>query len=368
MPGADSSRLTRASITIARAFGIPIRVHVTFLVVVVWFGFHGAQVGHAPWLAVLFLLALFGCVALHELGHAGMARGFGVRTHEIVLYPFGGIARVDRIPAGHAELWIALAGPVVNLALAVLLGLGLVLLRAEPPASERLLAPSDLVPHLAVVNGALFLFNLLPAFPMDGGRVLRAALSFAMPTVRATEIAAAVGQGVAILFGLAGLVGGNYVLVCIGLFVFVGARQESASERARAAILGRTAGDAMVTRFETLAPQDSLRSAAERLLATPQGGFPVIDAWQRVVGILSRDRLLGALAQHGGTGAVLEVMEREPALVAPEDDLERVLQALRRKPGCPVLVHDGARLLGLVTLESIVELVETARRAKPAAT
>jgi len=368
MPPSDSSSQPGWSVTIARALGIPIRIHFTFLLLVAWFGFYGARVGHAPGLAVLFLLALFACVVLHELGHAAMARRFGVRTREIVLYPFGGIARLDRIPAGRGELAIALAGPAVNLALAVSLAAGLALAGVEPLPGERLLVAWDLVRHLTIVNVALFLFNLLPAFPMDGGRVLRAALTLAMPTDRATEIAAAVGQGIAILFGLAGLVGGNYMLVFVGLFVFVGAMQENAFQRERSAVRGRTAGEAMVTRFETLAPQDSLRSAAEHLLATHQRDFPVIDAWQRVVGILSRDRLLHGLVQHGGAGAVLEIMEREPAFVAPEDDLERVLEALRRKPGCPVLVHDGARLRGMVTLENVAEFIEVSKRVRPAET
>jgi len=366
MPPRDASSNPGWSITVARALGIPIRVHFTFLLLVVWFGFYGSRVGHRPALAVAFLLALFGCVVLHELGHAAMARRFGVRTREIVLYPFGGIARLDRVPTGQGELWIALAGPAVNLVLAVVLGLALSVAGADLLPGERLLAGVDLVRQLAFVNVGLALFNLLPAFPMDGGRVLRAALSLAMPAQRATEIAAAIGQGVAILFGLAGLIDGNYMLVFIGLFVFIGAMQENAFQRERSAVLGRSAGEAMVTRFETLAPQDSLDVAAEHLLATHQQDFPVVDAWQRVVGVLSRDRLLSGLAQHGGRGAVLEVMDREPSFVAPADDLERVLQALRQKPGCPVLVHDGARLLGMVTLENVAEFIEVTRRGRAA--
>ncbi len=366
MPPRDTASNPGWSITVARALGIPIRVHFTFLLLVVWFWFWGSRVGHRPTLAVLLLLALFGCVVLHELGHAAMALRFGVRTREIVLYPFGGIARLDRLPTGVGELWIALAGPAVNVVLALGLIVALYVSGTSVLPTERLLAPVDLVRQLVFVNVALALFNLLPAFPMDGGRVLRAALSIAMSPLRATEIAAAVGQGMAILFGLAGLISQNYMLVFIGLFVFIGAMQENLFQRERAAVLGRSAGEAMVTRFETLAPQDSLGVAAQHLLATHQQDFPVVDAWQRVVGILSRERLLDGLAHRGGEGAVLEVMDREPAFVGPGDDLERVLQALRQKPGCPVLVQDDGRLLGMVTLENIAEFIAVTRRARVA--
>jgi Zn-dependent protease/predicted transcriptional regulator len=359
--GADSAS-TGWALQVGKALGIPIRIHFTFLLLLIWFGVTATTRGESPFRAVLFLVLLFACVVLHELGHAAMALRFGVRTREIVLYPIGGIARLENIPGGKAELLIALAGPAVNLVLAatLLVAIGVFGLPLLPEPSQVLSAGS-LVHQLLVANLVLFGFNLIPAFPMDGGRVLRASLSLAMTEERATNVAAAVGQGVAILLGAVGLFTSNWVLLFIALFVFLGAAQEVAFHRRRAMVIGRTAGEAMVTRFETLAPQDSLGRAAEHLLATHQQDFPVVDAWGRVAGVLSRARLMHGLAREGNGGAVLDAMEREFARVPPGADLELVLRSLQDSPGTPVLVLDGERLLGMVTLENLAEFIEIAR-------
>jgi Zn-dependent protease len=328
--GSTSSRQSGWSLQLGSVLGIPIRVHFTFFLLLIWFGFLSAKSGGNPALAVGFLLLLFGCVVLHELGHAAMARRFGVRTREIVLYPIGGIARLEGLPEGRAELLIALAGPAVNLALGVgllLVNLGLAV-PFEPPT--QLSSARQLMWSLCLVNLVLFAFNLLPAFPMDGGRVLRAGLSLATSQQRATEIAAAVGQGFSILFGLWGIVSQQILPMLIALFVFIGASQEAAFYRRRAALLGKTAAAAMITRFETLSPQDSLVRASELLLATHQQDFPVVDAWRRVVGVLPRARLLEGLAQRGAEAAVLDVMERDFATVRPGDDLEPAGEGMTR--------------------------------------
>jgi Zn-dependent protease/predicted transcriptional regulator len=359
--GSDASS-TGWALEVGKAMGIPIRIHFTFLLLLAWFGFTATTRGESPLRAVLFLLLLFACVVLHELGHAAVALRFGVRTREIVLYPIGGIARLENIPGGKAELLIALAGPLVNLALAVVLFaamrvIGMPLL----PEPERILSPGNMAQQLLVANLMLFGFNLVPAFPMDGGRVLRASLSLALTEERATNLAAAVGQGVAILLGAVGLFTSNWVLLFIALFVFLGAAQEVAFHRRRAMVIGRTAREAMITRFETLAPQDSLGRAAEHLLATHQQDFPVVDAWGRVAGVLSRARLMHGLAREGSGGAVLDAMGREFTLVSPGTDLEEVLRGLQNDPGTPVLVLDEQRLLGMITLENLAEFIEIAR-------
>jgi len=359
------SRQSGWSVQVGRAFGIPIRIHFTFLLLLVWYGLYSSRQGNDVVLAISLLLLVFGCVLLHELGHALMARRFGVMTREIVLYPIGGIARLENMPPGKAELFIALAGPAVNLALAVLL-VPLVLVQGLASgaslADGKLLQAAQLVRLLLAANLILFFFNLIPAFPMDGGRVLRAALALKMPAGKATEIAAAVGQGASILFAIAGIVGKNPVLMIIALFVFIGASQETFFYRQRAAVEGKTARDAMITRFEVLAPQDSLTQAAERLLATHQQDFPVVDSWERVAGILPRGRLLEGLAQAGGSTPVMEIMERRFPRAAPEDDLQHILQLLRARPQCPVVVLEDERIVGMVTLENLTEFIEVTRR------
>jgi len=345
--------------------GIPVRIHFTFLLVLVWFGFLNWQRGGRPLLGVAFIVLLFTCVLLHELGHAMMARRFGVRTRQIVLYPIGGVASLEGIPSGAAELLIAIAGPLVNVVLAGLLLIVKVVFAIPWPVSpQEMVTSGSLMPLLLVANIALFLFNLVPAFPMDGGRVLRATLSFFMTHEKATGIAALVGQGFAILFGGVGLLKGDFILVFIALFVFLGAGQEAAFERGRAAVSGRLARDAMVTRFDTLAPQDSLGRATELLLATHQQDFPVVDAWGRVAGILGRSALLEGLARLGQSGAVLEVMRREPKVVRPETPLDQVLPLFQGDAGTPVLVADDEGLRGIITLENLGELIEVSRRLR----
>lgn len=367
---AGSTRSARAgwSLRVGRPFGIPVRIHVTFPVILVWAALHVARHGGNVGAVLAFVLALFGCVVLHELGHAGMARLFGVRTREIVLFPIGGVARQDRIPTGFPELLIALAGPAVHVLIVPLLFGALVVsgvpLRLDPAAEGFSWADAGWL--LLSSNIVLFFFNLIPAFPMDGGRVLRALLSLLMPIDGATRIAAFVGQTIAIAMGVYGAVSGQWLLIVVAMLVFLGAAQEAAFYRGRAAVVGRRAREAMMTEFETLAPQDSLTLAAGRVLATHQRDFPVVDAWQRVVGILTRGALLRGLEHGADATAVLEVMERRFVTVPPDVDLSEVLRLLQGNAGRPVLVLDGERLRGMISLEKLAEFIEISRRVHPA--
>jgi stage IV sporulation protein FB len=357
------------TLQIGTVLGIPIRIHVTFVLLLFWFGFAATSRGESPVRAVVFLLLLFACVALHELGHAAMAQRFGVRTGEIVLYPIGGIARLESIPQGTAELLIALAGPAVNVVLAALIA-GLLVALGLPlvPASVAVLEGS-LLHQLLAANMTLFLFNLIPAFPMDGGRVLRALLATRMTQERATTVAAAVGQAIAFAGGAIGVFTGNWVLLFIALFVFLGAGQEAAFFQQRAAVLGHTARDAMITKFETLAPQDTLERAGQLLLSTHQQDFPVIDAWNRVAGILSRTALIKGLASMGPSGAVLAAMNREWRAVEPSTALEDVLRQFQSDATMPLLVLEDGVLAGMVTLENLAEFIQISqvRRGRAAA-
>ncbi len=355
---------TAWSFSIGSLLGVPIRVHLTFFLLLLWIGSLSAGSGEGFLRGVVFLLLLFGCVVLHELGHATVARRFGVSTRDIVLYPIGGVARLDRIPAGRAELWIALAGPAVSLLLAAMLwgGIALVGLRL-PTTTDELVAKGEIPWQLAFANLWLFLFNLIPAFPMDGGRVLRASLSLWLGQERATRIAARVGQGAALLLAIYALLSTptKPTLLLIALFVFLGAGQEAAYESGRAAVRGLTARSAMVTRFDVLKPDDSVGRATDLLLATHQHDFPVVDAWGRVAGILHRAVLLEALAAGGRETPVLEVMEREVTAISPETPLEEVLDLFQARPTLPLLVVGPERLEGMISLENFGELIAVAR-------
>jgi len=356
------------SFRIATVAGIPIRIHITFLLILLWVGYSATRQGQDVFLSLLVLFLLFTCVVLHELGHALAAKRFGVETLEIVLYPIGGVARLKSMPSGKAELLIAIAGPAVNLLIIVLLlpaavfFVGLALFQGD---LFRMSGLAGIVVFLIKINGILLAFNLIPAFPMDGGRILRSALTLLMPEDRATNIAAGIGQAIAVLFAVVGLFW-NPILLLIAMFVFLGAGQEAAFVQRRFMVRGRTAREAMVTRFVTLAPNDSLRRAAELLLDSHQQDFPVIDAWGRVVGLLSRAGILQGLAQYEAGESVLTAMDRDVTTVRPDSTMDDVLRRFQETGGKPVLVMDDNGLVGMVTLENLTRFLEVARRATSA--
>lgn len=345
------------SLKIAQVFGIAIYLHWTFLILVGWIVFaHLAQGQSATQAAegLLFVLALFGCVVLHELGHALTARQFGIRTRDITLLPIGGVARLERIPeVPWQEFLVALAGPAVNVVIAAGLLAALILGDAFQHAAEVQLIGGLFLVKLLWVNVALVAFNLLPAFPMDGGRVLRSLLAMRMPRIRATQIAATVGQGMAILFGLAGLLTGQWALLFIALFVYVGAQAEAQATEMRSLFQNALVQDAMLTRFESLAGSDSLARAAELLLAGDQQDFPVVTG-NRLDGILLRSDLVEALNQGRGETTADAVCRKCPT-VLPRDPLDRAV-GLMEESGCSTLpVADGGRLVGLLSNENIGE-------------
>ncbi len=225
------------SLSIGRLFGIRLELHVTFLLFVAWVAVdQGLLAGHveAALAAVVLTLLVFACVVLHELGHALTARRFGVRTRDIVLLPIGGVARLERMPSRpRQELLVAIAGPAVNVVIAIVLVV-ILALTGRPTLLARL---GDGLPEtLLLVNVAMVLFNLIPAFPMDGGRVLRALLGMRLSFLRATRIASGIGQGMAVLLGVAGwFLLHSWVLPLAALFVFNAARQERAMVEARMA-------------------------------------------------------------------------------------------------------------------------------------
>jgi len=362
------------SIKIAMAFGIPIRLHFTFLLMAVWFA--ASSIAGSGATLALFTLGLFLCVALHELGHAVVAQRLGYTVRDIVLYPIGGVASIEQSPRAKDELKIAVAGPAVNAVIAAVLWAILSALRQMPDLSAAqpgALAGFEKTPltMLLYANVALVIFNMIPAFPMDGGRVLRSLLALRMGKLRATRLAASIGQLAAIAMGLfaLGVFGnpfagipflprpGNFALVIIALFVYFGANQESQAEMSRDAAEDAAVADAMVTVFETLSPGDSLRRAAEVLLSTSQQDFPVVHG-DDVVGVLSRGQLLRGLAQEGESAYVAGVMMRDVVYAHPDDDLEPIMLNSRGIQHAPVLVRDSAgKLVGMVTIENLMEFL-----------
>lgn len=349
------------SFPIGTVKGTVIRLHLTFLLFLVWIGVsHYAQGGQAAAVqGVLFISLLFACVLLHEFGHVFAARRYGVQTPDITLLPIGGVARLERIPEKPSEeLVVALAGPAVNVVIAALL----FLILGGLPSMEDGMQPENagvgLLERLAWVNITLVVFNLIPAFPMDGGRVLRALLASRLGYTRGTRIAAGVGQTVAFALGLAGLFAGNPLLIFIALFVYMGAASEASAAQMREAGRGMIAADAAETRIESLSPGATVEDAVERLLNTSQHDFPVVDGAGRLRGVVTRDDMIRALRERGPDAPVLEVMRRDIPVLHHRQPLDDALRAMREGNHPAVGLADGeGRLVGLVTAENIGELM-----------
>jgi Zn-dependent protease/predicted transcriptional regulator len=339
--------------------GVSVYVHVTFLLVLIWVGFarwQAEQSLSAVLAGILFILAIFLCVILHEFGHALTARRFGIRTRDITLLPIGGVARLERMPEDPSqELWVTLAGPAVNAVIAGVLYALLFLAGTLAPVGIHTLTTGTFWERLMLFNVILVVFNMIPAFPMDGGRVLRALLAMRMEHARATRIATRFGQSIALLFGILGLFG-NPFLILIAVFVWLGATQEAAVSRTKSALGGIRLADAMVTEFRTLSPRDPLARAVEFLLSGSQRDFPVVDA-DLVVGILTHPGLLAALAKKGEETAVSEVMDRNFEAADSAELVDAVLQRLQSRTCRTVAVMERGRLIGLMTVENLGEFI-----------
>ena len=349
------------SFPIARLFGSEIRIHVTFFLLLAWIGIAHYQQGGWPAAAqgIIFILALFACVVAHEFGHALAARRYGIRTPDITLLPIGGLARLERMPEKPGqEIVVALAGPAVNVVIALLL-IFFLNVGFDMQALQSLDDPTlGFMARLASVNIFLVVFNLIPAFPMDGGRVLRAVLAIWLPRTRATNIAARVGQALAFVFGFVGLMGGNPMLIFIAIFVYLAATAEAQSVGMQDVARSIGVREAMITQFATLGPQSTIRDAVELLLRTTQHEFPIVDGGERLRGFLTRNAMVRALSKSGAVTSVLEAMEADIPVVSPMARLEEALQLLQRRSAPAVGVVDAqGRLVGYVTPENIGELM-----------
>jgi Zn-dependent protease/CBS domain-containing protein len=348
------------SLNIGKVAGTVIRIHLTFLLFLAWiFAASYASGGAATaWDSLVFMLLLFLCVLLHEFGHIFTARTFGVPTPYVTLLPIGGVAQLERIPEEPwEEFLIAIAGPLVNVAIAAVLvyGFGANLHASAAAAVDNLKIP--LVDRLAAVNLFLALFNMIPAFPMDGGRVLRALLASRLGYVRATEIAAMIGQVVAFALGFIGLMA-NPILIFIAIFVYLAASSEAHMVALRSASRGVPVSYAMMTQFATLSPDAHIDEAVQTLLQTSQGEFPVVDGAGKPVGVLGRADLIRTIKTRGPDVRVADAMVAGMPTVSHRATLEQAFKLLQQKSAQAVGVTDaGGKLVGFVTSETIAEMM-----------
>lgn len=348
----------RWSFSIGRLFGIRIEVHVTFLLMVGALAIFGADSAQDAVRFAFALLLVFACVLLHELGHALAARRYGIATREIVLLPIGGIARLERMPEKpQQEMVVAIAGPLVNVVIATLLGLVLYSRHGDAAVLLDRAARGHTLEYLLFANLAMIAFNLIPAFPMDGGRVLRAGLALFLPFTRATRIASVVGQGFALLFALLGLfVFKSVILVFIAMFVFLAAGEERAVVQTRSSMSGLLVRDAMITSFVSLETRHDLQHAVDLMLALDQQDFPVLEDG-RLLGMLQRAELIKGLSREGPGAPVGRLVRLDVSpveMMAPLQDALQTMQS-QRLTSLPVTLR--GELLGMLTLENVGELL-----------
>ncbi len=355
---------------VGKLLGIDLYVHSTFwflLILVALMQWTSGQSVATTFAEESFVIALFACVVIHELGHAMMARHFGIATRDIILLPIGGVARLDHIPREpKEELLVAMAGPSVNVVIALLLTIWFLISGSSVSLSQMSLINGPIVVRLILVNLILFFFNLLPAFPMDGGRILRALLAQRMEYIRATQLAAHIGQFLAILMGFYSLLFAHLFLLIIAVFVFLGAGQEVTVAQVRSAFIGIPVRDAMMTDFIKLTEYDSIDSAIQLLLNGPQHDFPVLSG-EQVVGIITRNDLIAAAPRVGEPITIGHIMRKDFTTALEAEMLEPVVERMQNSGCSTIPVLSAGRLVGLLSMENIAKyiMIQSARRTKP---
>jgi Zn-dependent protease len=354
--------------------GIQIRMHITFPLILVWgaiqFGLLAGRGMTGAVFGVVVTLILFAIVVLHELGHSFAAQYYGVPVQQIVLLPIGGVAQLGRIPEKPSqEFVIAIAGPLVNFVLAGLLGIigltyGLDLGLTGLQTVLRQLGDAHLsavFSYVFVSNLFLGLFNLLPAFPMDGGRVLRALLATRMDYPRATALAVTIGQGLAWLMGLWGFLGGGFFLILVAIFIYTGAGQEGRMVQVRSVLRDLTVRQAYSKQVKSLTPQSTLREAIDITLSSFQSDFPVCDN-EMLVGLLTHTQLVEALNRTSPDESVTKFMRTDLAPVSPDESLYLAQQRLTEEEIDALPVVERGQFLGLVTARDVNEVYRLASR------
>jgi Zn-dependent protease/CBS domain-containing protein len=355
---------------IARIAGIDVYMHATFLLIIGWVAVSYWLQQHsvaAVLSGVFFILLIFATVVMHEYGHALTARKYGIKTRDITLYPIGGVARLERMPEKPIEeLWVALAGPAVNVVISAVLFIYLLVSNAFVPMTSLSISTGPLIERLMIVNVWLVLFNLIPAFPMDGGRVLRAMLAMRLEYTQATQAAASIGQAIAFIFGFVGLFTDPFLLF-IALFVWMGAEQEASMVRMKSSLGGIPVSRAMITEFESLSARDTLTHVVQLILAGSQHDFPVVQDGT-VIGVLNREDFISALTKQGQNALVSDVMRRDPPQVDSYEMLEAALNRMQESKAHMIAVTHAGQLVGLLTNDNVTEflMIRSALKSKTA--
>lgn len=356
----------RWSSKILRIAEIDVYIHFTFLLFLFWIGIVYWNLGHT-WQAVAsgisFVLVLFLCVILHEFGHALTARHFGYKTRNITIFPIGGVATFDTLPENpKEEILVALAGPAVNIIIALILGI--ILWASNLPVNiEQLKIENGFsLAALMVINITLAIFNLLPAFPMDGGRVFRAMLSFRRTRYEATKIATKTGQTIAIFLGLIGLMF-NPFLVIIALFIWIGAGSESTMEQLKSLLAGISAKQAMVTDFSILSHTDKLARAVSLTLESEQTEFPVTEDGV-ITKVLTQSDLLRGLSEHGDQAIIGAYATGLASNCSHDTPLIQTFEDLISQKNNLITVTDNRALIGIINLQNIFEFVNFRKALK----
>jgi len=344
--------------------GIQVYVHWTFLILlgyITYLGLSGGKTGVAILGELALVLIVFICVLMHEFGHALMAQRFGVQTKDITLLPIGGIANLERMPEEpRQEFWITVAGPLVNLVFAGVVFIVIAIMGVSMLFGFLFLDATTWTNVLLFIFGAnmmLFLFNLLPAFPMDGGRILRSVLSMRMPRDKATRIAAAVGRFFAIGFVVFGLFDGQPFLALIGVFIFFAAGSEARMVDQQTALRGIQVKDVMRTRFWSMPGAATVQQAVDELLAGGDRDLVLLGPDQAYQGVLTRRDLVKALSDGKSSERLDALPFAAPPSVLPEDAVNKAYQSLLagQFPLLPVL--QDSRLVGVLEPENLTEFL-----------
>jgi stage IV sporulation protein FB len=353
------------SFKVGRAFGIDVKVHWTFFLLLLVFGYFAYRSSGSMTATIVtigLIIALFIFVLLHEFGHSLVAQRLGIEIPDITLLPLGGLARMKSMPEKPSdEVKIAIAGPLVNVMLAaIFFGLSLPFGGGIPSASGLVLGTNragQILAYLALTNIVLAVFNLIPAFPMDGGRILRGVLASRLGNVRATEISAAVGQFFAFLFFVGGILSGRFLLALIAVFIFFGAGGEAQMVRQREMMRGLSVSDVMGTkrRTETVTPYHTFGQVLDAVIHGYQEDFPVVDEDGALVGMITRNEILAAAHSPERYSMVRDLMRTDFPTITPEADLFQDGQRLLQESGLRAIpvVNGTGELVGMLTIEDI---------------